>query len=354
MGRRSPGDEPALPARRRRCRRTVDCSRSGRTGARASRNRPQSRAGDAGGSGADAPQDRRGSFTVQGSRPRRRASAAGAATFFDSRALESVPFPNELTMIQITRIVALSTLAAALTVPAWAQRPERGRPREVVPPVVVPPVVVPPTFTLSSDQVEALYDQPRQFIELSQFDRAVTEFDRLIDWKSPRTDAAMYWKAYSLSKMTDQGAALETLAALEKQFKTSRWIKDAKALEVEIRQASGQAVTPDLQNDEELKLLALRGLMQSDPERTLPIIEQMLGATNTPRVKDRALFVLSQSRSSRAREVIGNVAKGTSNPDLQLKAIRYLGIMGGSETRDLLADVYRTSSDIAVKRAILR
>ena len=255
-------------------------------------------------------------------------------------------------MIQITRIVALSTLAAVLTVPAWAQRPERGRPREVVPPVVVPPVVVPPTFTLSSDQVEALYDQARQFIELSQFDRAVTEFDRLIDWKSPRTDAAMYWKAYSLSKMTDQGAALETLAALEKQFKTSRWIKDAKALEVEIRQASGQAVTPDLQNDEELKLLALRGLMQSDPERTLPIIEQMLGATNTPRVKDRALFVLSQSRSSRAREVIGNVAKGTSNPDLQLKAIRYLGIMGGSETRDLLADVYRTSSDIAVKRAI--
>ena len=39
----------------------------------------------------------------------------------------------------------------------------------------------------------------------------------------------------------------------------------------------------------------LRGLMQSDSERAMPIIEQMLAGTNSPKVKDRALFVLSQS-----------------------------------------------------------
>src|SRR5262249_26133827 len=34
--------------------------------------------------------------------------------------------------------------------------------------------------------------------------------------------------------------------------------------------------------------------------------------------------------------------------------IRYLGIMGGQDSSQLLADVYRTSNDVAVKRAILR
>ena len=97
-------------------------------------------------------------------------------------------------------------------------------------------------------------------------------------------------------------------------------MKDAKALEVEVRQSTGQPMSPESTNDEELKLMALRGLMNSDSERAMPIIEQMLAGPNSPKVKDRALFVLSQSNSSRARDIIGTVAKG-GNPDLQLKAM---------------------------------
>jgi HEAT repeat protein len=113
-------------------------------------------------------------------------------------------------------------------------------------------------------------------------------------------------------------------------------------------------VSPEAQNDEELKLLALRGIMNSDPEQALPVIEKMLAGTSTPKVKDRALFVLSQSKSARAREIISGVAKGNANPDLQLKAIRYIGMMGGSDNKQVLADVYRSANDTAVKKAILR
>jgi HEAT repeat protein len=49
-----------------------------------------------------------------------------------------------------------------------------------------------------------------------------------------------------------------------------------------------------------------------------------------------------------------NTAKSNANPELQLRAIRYLGMMGGAEDRELLAGIYRTSSDAAVKRAILQ
>jgi HEAT repeat protein len=127
-----------------------------------------------------------------------------------------------------------------------------------------------------------------------------------------------------------------------------------RALEVEVRQSSGQTVSPASQDDEELKLMALRGLMQSDPEQALPILEKMLTGANSPKVKDRALFVLSQSHLARAREIIAGVAKGNANPDLQLKAIRYIGMMNGTDNRQVLADVYRSSADVAVKRAILR
>jgi HEAT repeat protein len=120
-----------------------------------------------------------------------------------------------------------------------------------------------------------------------------------------------------------------------------------------LRQASGQKVSPESESDDELKPLALRGLMNSDPDQALPVIEKILSGTSSPKVKDRALIVLSQSRSPRAREIITGIAR-TGNPDLQLKAIRYLGLMGGAESQQALADIYRSSTDPAVKRAILR
>ena len=206
----------------------------------------------------------------------------------------------------------------------------------------------------ADDRADDLYDQGREAIEEGRYDRAIDRFSRVIDLKSSRTDAALYWKAYSLAKLGQRADALSTLADLQKRFADSRWIRDAKALEVEVRQASGQTVAPESQNDEELKLMALRGIMQSDPEQAIPVIEKMLAGANSPKVKDRALFVLSQSHTPRARDVIVGVAKGNANPDLQLRAIRYIGLMEATENRQVLADVYRTSNDPAVKRAVLR
>src|SRR3954467_7364374 len=260
-----------------------------------------------------------------------------------------------------TQMILASLFAAALAAPAAAQ-PARALVMPAMPamPAVpaVPAIPAVPGFAgwreSADDRADDLYDRARDLIEQGKFDRAVADLDRLIGLKSSRTDAAMYWKAYSLAKLGQRADALAQLGDLIKQFSDSRWLRDAKALEVEVRQASGQAVSPASQDDEELKLMALRGIMQSDPEQALPVLEKMLAGTNSPKVKDRALFVLSQSHSARAREIIAGVAKGNANPDLQLRAIRYIGIMGGQDSRQILADVYKGTADPAIKRSILR
>jgi HEAT repeat protein len=204
------------------------------------------------------------------------------------------------------------------------------------------------------ERADELYERARDLIENSRFDRAVVELDRLIPLKSNRTDAALYWKAYVQARLGQRPEALNTIADLTKQYPESRWLKDARAIEMEVRQSAGQPVSPASQDDEDLKLMALRGLMNSDPDQALPVLEKMLTGANSPKVKDRALFVLSQSHSPKAQEIIANVAKGNANPDLQMRAIRYLGMMGRADSRALLADIYKSSSDVAVKRQILR
>ena len=267
----------------------------------------------------------------------------------------------------IRHIATISTLVIALAAPLAAQnpdpnppqppdsRPERNDRNGRGPNIRLSPLPpLPPLPPMNPFDPEALYEQAREAIENSQFDRALRDLDRAIGKMNNRGDAAMYWKAYSQSKLAMSAEALQTIQEMAKQFAASPWVKDAKALELEIRQSVGQAVSAELQGDEELKLLALRGVMQTDPDKGIPIIEKMLSGSATPRVRDRALFVLSQSRSPRARDIMVNTAKSSANPDLQLRAIRYLGMMGGAEDRELLAGIYRTSSDAAVKRSILQ
>ena len=207
------------------------------------------------------------------------------------------------------------------------------------------------------------YEAARNLIEQEQYAKALGQLDALIarfdnksvaDSIANRVDAAMYWKAYALGKQREITEAINTLNQMQSRFADSRWLKDAMALKVEMMQASGQAVSPDSQTDEDLKLLALRGLMQSDPDRAVPMIEQVLSGSSSVKVKENALFVLSQSRSTRTRDILANIAKGGANPDLQLKAIRYLGVMNGPGNDQVLEDAYRSTSDETVKRAIIR
>jgi hypothetical protein len=224
--------------------------------------------------------------------------------------------------------------------PQPAPRPERPpRPERIV----------------TARDADVMYEQARQLIDSGRYERALESLDRVASApNSTRADAAQYWKAYAQWKLDQRADALATLADMRKRFPQSRWAKDAQALDVEIRQRSGDQVSPDGQASEELKLLALRGLMNSDPDRAIPMVEQILAGPSTVRVKENALFVLSQSRSARAREIIAGAAKGGLNPDLQLRAIRYLGAIGGPENRQVLDEAYRATTDVAVKRAVIR
>ena len=195
------------------------------------------------------------------------------------------------------------------------------------------------------------YSEAMRALERREWERAVQGFTEAARGGS-RADGALYWKAFAQNKLGQREQALATLEELRKAHPASRWLNDAKALEVEARQAAGRPVSPETEEDEDVKLMALNSLMQSDPDRVGPILEKLLKGPASPKLKERALFVMSQGRSPKSREMLVAVAK-EANPDLQMKAIHYLGIMGGRENRQLLSEVYAGSNDVSVKRAIL-
>ena len=198
------------------------------------------------------------------------------------------------------------------------------------------------------------YNDATDAIDDQKWGEALERFNDVIAMKGRRTDAALYWKAYVLNKMGRRGEAQAAIAELRRSFPRSNWIKEAAALEVEMKSGSGKPVNPDVESDEELKLLAINSLMNSDEKRAIPMLQRVLDSpNNSPRLKEKALFVLAQSGSPQAQQLIGNVARGQSYPPLQLKAIQYLGI-SGDHNQPILEQIYKSSTDSSVKRAVLQ
>jgi hypothetical protein len=207
------------------------------------------------------------------------------------------------------------------------------------------------------DRASELYQDGREDLDENRYDQAEAKFAELAALSASQTDAALYWKAYAENRLGKREASLATIEDLKHRFPQSRWQKDASALEIEVRQRTGQPAHPEMQSDDELKMLAIQGLMNTDPERAMPLLEKVLNSTDTPREKSKALFVIAQSGSPEARAILVRIAKGNGNPELQRKAIEYLGMFGGG--RDgvkggVLNEIYSSSSDESVKRTILK
>jgi len=204
------------------------------------------------------------------------------------------------------------------------------------------------------ERLEELYDDGREALDDERYEQAEAKFNQLAQLNGPQTDAALYWKAYAENRIGKRDSALTTIADMKKRFPQSRWQKDGTALEIEIKQSSGQAPKPEDQSNEEMKMLALQGIMNSNPERGIAVLETILNGAGTPKLKSKALFMAAQSGSPQGREVLAKVAKGQSNPELQREAIKYLGLFGGAQSRQIMADVYASNPDTSVRRAILR
>lgn len=206
----------------------------------------------------------------------------------------------------------------------------------------------------SASPEEKKYEEGRAFLNSSRWAEAESDFKAVAQMHGARADAGLYWEAYAQNKMGRFADSLETCSRLRAAYPRSEWIKDCGVLEIEIHKQSGGAVSPQSEQDEDLKLLALNALGQQDRPEAIPILKGILAGNQSPKMKERALFVLTQMDSKESQDLLAEVARGQSGRELQIKAIQMLAAMEGKRANGILEGVYRSSTDIEVKKAILQ
>jgi HEAT repeat protein len=205
----------------------------------------------------------------------------------------------------------------------------------------------------AEEREDDAYEEGSDAIDEEQWSRAVSQFDRVLAMNGKRMDAALYWKAYAQSRQGRRAEALATIGQLKTKAPKSKWLDDARALEIEIQKGTGQRPAVEAESDEEMKLIAINSLMNGDSDEAVPMLEKFLAGNSSLKLKKKALFVLSQSDSPRARQVVTEIAHGRRSPQLQSEALKYLGLFGGDESRQALADIYASTSDVGIKKQVL-
>ncbi|MDX2428184.1 MAG: HEAT repeat domain-containing protein [Xanthomonadales bacterium] len=217
------------------------------------------------------------------------------------------------------------------------------------------------TLTLTAVLVAATalaqtpYDEGQKALREQNWVVAADYFKRAVKEDKETADASMYWRAHALYKAGRKKEAERQLSTLERKYPDSRWVKEARVLQIEHDSAPVLADVADEPGmDEDLRMFALAQLMDRDPERALPLVLDMLKSTGSENTRNDMLFMLGMSDDPRAQEAIAQIARDSKDPELQANAIHMLGISSSEPSIDLLADLYKESDSIQVKQAVIQ
>ncbi len=208
------------------------------------------------------------------------------------------------------------------------------------------------------DAATQLFAQGRDLLQEREYGDAADRFKRFLT-EYPRhkdVDAALYWLAYSLTKVERFAEADRQIERLNREFPKSNWLDDARALRVQIagQQRNTQAINNELDNDKlEIKLIALQSLFQADPERGAQLVADILkpGSTASPKMKETAVMLLGQHGGAKSFDTLLALARG-GDPKLQKPAIFWLGQSKDSRALDALQEMLQSADADVAKSAL--
>ncbi len=211
----------------------------------------------------------------------------------------------------------------------------------------------------AADEATLMFRKGRDLIEVREYGEAVEHFKRFLS-ENPRhkdTDAAIYWLAYSLTKIEKFAEADAQLDRLLRDYPKSNWKDDARSLRVQIagQVRDTRTINNELdQENNELKMIALQSLFQADPDRAFALVQDILKSDSTAnrKLKEAAMMLLGQHGGDKGFDTLMALARNNADPKLQKTAIFWLGQSGDKRAFDLLQELTGSSDQEVAKTAL--
>ncbi len=289
---------------------------------------------------------------------------------------------------------------------------EAMRARELAPMRARSIMSEPPAPWLADDPADSLYRLARLALTRGRYREAADAF-RLLQVKYPKSGYApdaMYWQAFALYREGGMERLHQAATVLDQQRSTypdAATGGDAETLAVRVRgelarlgdndaaaaiaasadaaaeapraeanaeraaaeaarsaaragrvtgarapraaRASRSECTGD--DDSDIKLAALNGLLQMDAERAVPILRKVLARRDSSSVclRRKAIFLVSQKQTEGTEDILLDAARTDPDPEVKQQAVFWLSQVGTDKAVTALDSIIRRSNDPALQ-----
>ncbi len=226
-----------------------------------------------------------------------------------------------------------------------------------------------PDLSFPQDPADSLYRAGRDALQRSDFARAAQLFHQVRErYPDSRYSAdSYYWEAFARYRMggnDDLRVARELLDTQRSRYPRAATRSDAESLRTRIQGvlakqgdvnaaeditkqadvASGSGC-PDENND--VRIAALNGLLQMDADQAIPILKKVLARREpcTASLRRKAVFLVAQKRSTESTQILLNAVRSDPDPEVREQAVFWLSQVPSEQAIPALDSVLRSSND---------
>jgi len=191
-----------------------------------------------------------------------------------------------------------------------------------------------------------------------------------------RAGDALYWAAFALYKNDDLSRARSLLVTQQRQYSKAATLRDAAALFARIQTAlakqgdeeAGRWLTqhaqpdtnranscPTEDDDDDMRVAALNGLLQMDATNAVPILKKVLARRDacSAGLRRKAVFLVSQKHSDETEDILLDVAQHDPDPEVRQQAVFWLSQVPTDRAVAMLDSILRTTGDAELREKAL-
>ncbi|MES2179332.1 MAG: HEAT repeat domain-containing protein [Gemmatimonadota bacterium] len=211
------------------------------------------------------------------------------------------------------------------------------------------PVLPAPRSARPVDAADSLYRLGRSALTDGDYKKAATIFATVSE-RYPDSEFApdaLYYRAYALFKSGSPSELRAAVLALDRQttrYPKANTLNDAKQLRASIiseqaRRGDSDAASEiargatTLRNenrcptdDDDMRLTALNGIVQMDPDQVIPVLQKLLARTDecSVRLRKRAVYMVAQTKEEERADILLRVASTDPNAEVRRESIQWL------------------------------
>jgi len=247
--------------------------------------------------------------------------------------------------------------------------------------------------TRQQDPADSLWRAARRAFDRGDYANAATLFGdiprRYAD--SRHAGDAHYWGAFALYRVGDDPSLRRALTLLDTQkrrYPQARTTRDAATLRVRILSAlarggdqsaaqelaqaaqppqppqpahpvapaqpqiSTNTICPNADDDDDMRIAALNGLMQMDAANAVPILKRVLAKRDpcSAGLRRKAVFILSQKHGEDVENILLDVARNDPDREVRSQAVFWLSQVPSDRAVEMLDSILRTSTDEEIQK----